>query len=123
MERPSGRRAPPAHWAQGPKPGPGALLGGAPALCTHLEKGRVHVRHHVGQPPPLTDGQAAGHFHQALDEAELLLLGVADGQVSTVHIHLPSHLLRTAYFYLEVKNTAQEVMGKLPHRRRVRSGC
>lgn len=82
MERPSGRRAPPAHWAQGPKPGPGALLRGAQALCTHLEKGHVHMRHHVGQPLPLTDGQAAGHFHQALNEAELLLLGVAGGKVS-----------------------------------------
>lgn len=54
----------------------------------------------MGQPPPLADGQAAGHFHQALDEAELLLLRVADSQVSTVHVDLPRHLLWTTYFYL-----------------------
>ena len=62
----------------------------------------MHVGHHVGQPPPLADGQAAGHFHQAFDEAELLLLRVADGQVPSVHVDLPSHLLGTAYFYLVV---------------------
>lgn len=70
---------------------------------THLQERRVHVGHHMGQPPPLTDGQAAGHLHQALDEAELLFLGVADGQVSAVHVHLPGHLLRTAHFHLTVK--------------------
>lgn len=65
----------------------------------------MHVGHHVGQPPPLADGQAAGHLHQALDEAELLLLGVADGQVSSVHVDLPGHLLGTADFHLEGKDT------------------
>lgn len=88
---------------RGPRPGQEVLCLLTLTHRTHLEKRRVHVGHHVGQPPPLTDGQAAGHFHQALDEAELLLLRVADSQVSTVHVDLPSHLLRTTYFYLVVK--------------------
>lgn len=63
----------------------------------------MHVGHHMGQPPPLTDGQTACHFHQALDEAELLLLRVANSQVSTVHVDFPSHLFGTTYFHLVVK--------------------
>lgn len=80
----------------------------------HLEQGRVHVRHHVRQPPPLADGQAAGHLHQALDEAQLLLLGVADSQVPAVHVDLPGHLLRTAHLYLGGEEHHTEAVGILP---------
>lgn len=78
--------------------------------------------HHMRQAPPLTDGQAAGHFHQAFDEAELLLLRMADSQVSTVHVDLPSHLLGTTYFYLVIKNIIQEAMGILPLSRKSQKG-
>lgn len=71
--------------------------------CTHLQKGRVHMGHYVGQPPPLTDGQAAGHFHEALDETKLLLFRVADRQVSAVHVDFPCHLFWATYFYLQSK--------------------
>ncbi|TNN49211.1 hypothetical protein EYF80_040577 [Liparis tanakae] len=61
---------------------------------------RVNVGDDVRQPPPLADGEAGGHLHQPLDEVELLLLRVADGQVAAVHVHLPRHLLRTAQLHL-----------------------
>lgn len=61
--------------------------------------------HDVWQPPPLADGQAGGHFHQPLDEVELLLFWVADGQVASVHVHLPCHLLRTAQLHLVIEKT------------------
>lgn len=67
----------------------------------------MHVGNDVRQPPPLADGQAGGHFNQPLDEVELLLLWVADGQVATVHVHLPRHLLRTAQLHLEVHTESQ----------------
>lgn len=56
------------------------------------------------QPLPLADGQIGGHLHQPLYEVELLLLWVANGQVATVHVHLPGHLLRTAQFHLETES-------------------
>ena len=73
----------------------------------------MHVRHHMGQPPPLADGQAAGHLHQALDEAQLLLLGVADSQVPAVHVDLPGHLLWTAHLYLGGEEHHTEAVGIL----------
>lgn len=57
---------------------------------------------YVRQPPPLADGQAGGHFHQSLYEVELLLLWMTNGQVTTMHIYLPGHLLGTAQLYLEM---------------------
>lgn len=74
------------------------------ASCvTDLQQRCVHVGHNVWQPPPLADGQAGGHFHQPLDKVELLLFRVADGQVASVHVHLPCHLLRTAQLHLGIK--------------------
>lgn len=74
------------------------------ASCvTDLQQRCVHMGHNVRQPPPLTDGQAGGHFHQPLDKVELLLFWVADGQVASVHVHLPCHLLRTAQLHLVIK--------------------
>lgn len=74
------------------------------ALCvTDLQQRCVHMGHNVRQPPPLTDGQAGSHFHQPLDKVELLLFWVADGQVASVHVHLPCHLLRAAQFHLVIK--------------------
>lgn len=81
----------------------------APASCqeckrvrgvSNLQQWGVDMRNDVRQSPPLSDCQAAGHLHQALNKVELLLLWVTDGQVPTVHVHLPSHLLRTAQFHL-----------------------
>lgn len=56
----------------------------------------------VRQPPPLADSQARGHLHEALYEVELLLFWVAYGEVATVHVHLPCHLLRTAQLHLDI---------------------
>lgn len=63
----------------------------------------MDVGHDVGQTPPLADGQAARHLHQPLDEVQLLLLGVADGQVPPVHVHLPGHLFWTTQLHLVVE--------------------
>jgi len=68
--------------------------------ATDLQQRRVNVGNDVRQPPPLADGEVGGHLHQPLDEVELLLLRVADGQVAAVHVHLPRHLLRTAQLHL-----------------------
>lgn len=102
-----GLSPPPSSSDHGPQPE-------RDARHTHLEKRRVHVGHHVGQPPPLADGQTAGHFHQALDEAELLLLGVADGQVAAVHVDFPRHLFGTTYFHLVVKEHYTGSNGQTP---------
>lgn len=69
----------------------------------------MDVGHDVGQPPPLADGQAARHLHQALDEVQLLLLGVADGQVPPVHVHLPGHLFWTTQLHLVVEQAKHPV--------------
>lgn len=68
----------------------------------YLEQRRVHVRNDMRQPSPLADGEAGCHLHQSLDEVELLLLRVADGQVTAVHVHLPGHLLGATQLHLEI---------------------
>lgn len=75
-------------------------------MGTDLQQRCVHMGDDVRQPPPLADGQAGGHLHQPFDEVELLLLWVADGQVASVHVHLPCHLLRTAQLHLEIQTNS-----------------
>lgn len=73
----------------------------------NLQQGRMNVRNDVWQSPPFSDGQTAGHLHQPLDEVELLFLRVTDGEVATMHVHLPGHFLWTAQLHLmQTGNTA-----------------
>lgn len=81
-----------------------------------LQQWGVDMRNDVRQSPPLSDSQAAGHLHQALNKVELLLLWVTDGQVPTVHVHLPCHLLRTAQFHLTHTHTHSPILLKIPMR-------
>lgn len=72
----------------------------------------MDVGHDVGQAPPLADGEAARHLHQPLDEVQLLLLGVADGQVPPVHVHLPGHLFWTAQLHLVMEEEKHPIFLK-----------
>lgn len=68
----------------------------------------MDVGNHLWESSPFSDGQAAGHFHQALDEIQLLFVRVANGQISPVHVDFPRHLFRAAELHLGANEEHRE---------------
>ena len=60
----------------------------------------MDVRHDAGQAAPLLDGEVRRDLDEALDHVEVVVLGVADSDVTAVQVHLPRHLLRAGQLHL-----------------------
>ena len=68
-------------------------------LLRRLQVRQVHVRDHVGQPPPLLHTERGGLLDVALDHGEVRVVRVADGEVAAVEVDAPARLPRVAQLH------------------------